>query len=228
MVTKHIPNFLTICNLTCGCVGIVFSFKGNLQVGAIMIWAGALFDFFDGFAARMLKKYSAIGKDLDSLADLISFCFLPATIIYMLIAQNTQSQFLPFAGYLLVVFGALRLAKFNNDTRQSETFYGLPVPAAAIFVSAYPFINGDTLTVFAGFFSNTYTLMATAVLLSLLMVSDIKLMSFKFKSFDFLANWPRYLLLALALILIIFFKIMALPVIILVYVVFSIALNISE
>jgi CDP-diacylglycerol---serine O-phosphatidyltransferase len=228
MVTKHIPNFLTICNLSCGCIGIVLSFKGNLHVGAFMIWAGALFDFFDGFAARMLKKYSAIGKDLDSLADLITFCFLPGTIIYMLIGQNTQSQFLPFAGFLLVIFGALRLAKFNNDTRQSETFYGLPVPAAAIFVSAYPFINVDTLTGFAGFMTGPYTLTSTVVLLSALMVSDIKLMSFKFKSFGFLANWPRYLLLALALILIIFFKIMALPVIILVYVVFSIALNISE
>ncbi len=227
-MTKYIPNFLTLCNLTCGCVGIVLSFKGNLQAGAFMIWAGAMFDFLDGFAARMLNKFSTIGKDLDSLADLITFCFLPGTIIYMLIGQNTQNQFLPFAGYLLVIFGALRLAKFNNDTRQSETFYGLPVPAAAIFVSAYPFINEETSFGLAGIISSTYALIATAVLISALMVSDIKLMSFKFKSFDFLGNWPRYLLIALAVILIIFLKIMALPVIILVYVVLSIALNISE
>lgn len=227
-MTKYIPNFLTLCNLTCGCVGIVLSFKGNLQAGAFMIWAGAMFDFLDGFAARMLNKFSTIGKDLDSLADLITFCFLPGTIIYMLIGQNTQNQFLPFAGYLLVIFGALRLAKFNNDTRQSETFYGLPVPAAAIFVSAYPFINEETSFGLGGIISSTYALIGTAVLISALMVSDIKLMSFKFKSFDFLGNWPRYLLIALAVILIIFLKIMALPVIILVYVVLSIALNISE
>ena len=228
MVTKHIPNFLTLCNLSCGCLGIVFSFKGDLQTGAVMIWAGAMFDFFDGFAARMLKKLSPIGKDLDSLADLITFCFLPGTILYMMIGQNPEYQILPFTGYMLVVFGALRLAKFNNDTRQSESFYGLPVPAAAIFVSAYPYFNMELLPGFASFITNPYTLIGTAVLLSMLMVSDIKLMSLKFKSFGFTKNWPRYLLLILSFLLIILFKIPALPVIILVYVVFSITLNISE
>ena len=104
-------------------------------MGSMMIWAGALFDFLDGFAARMMKKYSSIGKDLDSLADLVTFCLLPATILFMLVEQNSNSTVFPFFGYLLVIFGALRLAKFNNDTRQGEFFYGLPVPAAAIFVS---------------------------------------------------------------------------------------------
>lgn len=81
-MTKHIPNFLTLCNLACGCYGVVAVFNGDIHIGAIMIWAGAMFDFFDGFAARMLNKFSLIGKDLDSLADIVTFCFLPATILF--------------------------------------------------------------------------------------------------------------------------------------------------
>ena len=124
-VVKHIPNLLTLCNLACGCVGVVAVFNGDLQTGSIMIWVGALFDFFDGFAARMLRKFSTIGKDLDSLADLITFCFLPGSIIYSLIEQDSDVFLLPYTGFLLALFGALRLAKFNNDTRQSENFHGL-------------------------------------------------------------------------------------------------------
>jgi CDP-diacylglycerol--serine O-phosphatidyltransferase len=227
-VTKHIPNFLTLCNLTCGCIGVVFSFKGDLQTGSIMIWAGALFDFFDGFAARMLKKFSTIGKDLDSLADLITFCFLPGTIIYMMISRNSEIPILSYAGYLLAIFGALRLAKFNNDTRQSETFYGLPVPASAIFVSAFPFVSQIAFPNLVVFLTSPYLLLAMAILLSVLMVSDLKLMSLKFKEFTFRSNGPRYALLALSILLIIVIKIMALPVIILLYVVLSLALNNSE
>lgn len=227
-MVKHIPNILTLCNLTCGCVGIVYAFQGDIQTGGVMIWAGAFFDFFDGFAARMLKKFSAIGKDLDSLADLITFCFLPGTIIYVIISQNSSSPFIPFLGYLLVIFGALRLAKFNNDIRQTDTFYGLPVPASAIFVSALPFVASGGFQAFHSIISNPYFMLGIAVLLSILMVSDIRLMSLKFKDLSFKANWHRFLLLLLAMLLILIFKIMALPLIILLYVVFSLALNISE
>jgi CDP-diacylglycerol--serine O-phosphatidyltransferase len=224
-VTKHIPNFLTLCNLACGCYGVVAVFKGDLQAGSIMIWAGALFDFFDGFAARILKKFSAIGKDLDSLADLITFCFLPSTILYALIDQNTTLHWLPYTGYLLVLFGALRLAKFNNDTRQSENFYGLPVPASGIFVSVFPFISNHG---FDGFFTNSYTLIGISVLLSILMVSDVKLMSLKFKDISFKKNWSRFLLIIVSISLLAIFNVVALPIIIIWYVVLSIAINIIK
>lgn len=222
---KHIPNFLTLCNLACGCYGVVAVFKGDLQTGSIMIWAGAFFDFFDGFAARILKKFSPIGKDLDSLADLVTFCFLPASILYALIDQSSTISWLPYFGYLLTLFGALRLAKFNNDTRQSEHFYGLPVPASGIFVSVFPFIS----TVgFNGFFTSSYTLIGISVLLSFMMVSDIKLMSLKFKDISFKANWSRYLLIIISIILLAIFKIIALPIIIIVYVVLSMTVNIIK
>lgn len=227
-LTKHIPNFLTLCNLACGCYGVVSVFKGDLQTGSVMIWAGALFDFFDGFAARLVKKFSSIGKDLDSLADLITFCFLPASILYALIEQYSTNNWLPYFGYLLVLFGALRLAKFNNDSRQSDNFYGLPVPSSGIFVSVFPFISSAENYEFHGFFTSYYTLIAISVLLSMMMVSDIKLMSLKFKELSFKANWHRLLLILLSILLLVFFKIVALPIIIVLYVVFSIALNIAK
>ncbi len=190
-----------------------------------MIWSGALFDFFDGFAARILKKFSPIGKDLDSLADLVTFCFLPASILYALIAQSSTISWLPYFGYLLTLFGALRLAKFNNDTRQSEHFYGLPVPASGIFVSVFPFISNVG---FNDFFTNSYTLIGISVLLSTMMVSDIKLMSLKFKDFSTKANWSRYLLIIISIILLAIFKIVAFPIIIIVYVVLSMTVNIIK
>lgn len=197
-------------------------------MGSMMIWAGAIFDFFDGFAARMLKSFSSIGKDLDSLADLVTFCFLPSTIIYSMIKENAESELLPFAGFLLVIFGALRLAKFNNDSRQSDSFYGLPVPSSAIFVSAFPFIAVEKASNFHHFLTNEFTLIIVTVGLSLLMVSDLKLMSLKFKNFGIRENWHRYLLLILSLTLLFFLHFVALPIIIVMYVVLSLTLLIVD
>lgn len=193
-----------------------------------MIWAGAIFDFFDGFSARILNKFSAIGKDLDSLADLVTFCFLPATIIFTLIDQNGESNDFSYMVYLIVIFGALRLARFNNDARQTDTFYGLPVPAVAIFVSVLPFIKELEKSAFSEFLIKDHTLIGIAILLSLMMVADIKLMSLKFKDFTLNNNWSRYLLIAISLILLAFFKIIALPLIIVLYVVLSLVLKIAE
>ena len=219
---------LTLCNLACGCYGIVMVFRGDVQTGSLMIFTGAFFDFLDGFAARMLRKFSSIGKDLDSLADLITFCFLPATIIFALIERSNPGSYYAFAGYLLVIFGALRLARFNNDPRQSDYFYGLPVPASALFVSALPFISEGASGAFLSFMTNQYALVVITILLSAAMLSDIKLMSLKFSNFSLGANWHRYLLLIAAILLLVFLQIVAFPIIILLYVVLSIALNIAE
>ena len=222
-MTRHIPNVLTICNLAMGCYGTVAVFQGDLQTGAVMIWLGAGFDFLDGFAARLLKKYSAIGKDLDSLADLITFCFLPGSILFSMINQSTPG-FLGYTGYLLVAFGSLRLAKFNNDTRQADTFFGLPVPASAIFVSAFPFFAYYEY----GFGANLTTpsvLVFISIFLSLMMVSDIKLLALKFKNIKWADNWPRFFLIALSVLLIFTLHVSALPLIILSYVILSVAIN---
>ena len=224
-MTKHFPNFLTLCNLACGCYGIVMVFSGEIQLGSIMIWTGAVFDFLDGFAARMLNKFSSIGKDLDSLADLVTFCFLPGSILFVLIDKVSEHNWLPFFGFLLVLFGALRLARFNNDTRQSENFYGLPVPASGIFVSGFPFISTLGDSGFYGLLTNQYILAGIAVVLSGMMISNVKLMSLKFKDASLKANWSRYVLIIISLLLLILFEPVALPLIIILYVVLSAALN---
>jgi len=199
-----------------------------MKTAVFMIWAGAVFDFLDGFAARLLKKYSAIGKDLDSLADVVTFSFLPATIMFSLIENSSSNLILPYLGFLLVLFGALRLAKFNNDTRQGDIFYGLPVPAVGIFVSGLPYILAIDYWQIGDVAGHHYLLIAVTILLSILMVSDVKLMSLKFSSFGMKVNWQRYLLLISALVLLLFWQFAALPIIISLYVVLSLALNIGE
>src|ERR1700742_2013368 len=143
-VKKHLPNTITCANLFSGCVGIVFAFQGELIRASYAIFLSAIFDFFDGLASRVLQSYSGIGKDLDSLADLVSFGFLPAAILYQLFLQSPQinniSPYLNFIPFAIVIFSALRLAKFNVDTRQAEIFIGLPTPANAILIASFPLI----------------------------------------------------------------------------------------
>lgn len=157
-IKKHIPNAITCCNLLCGCLAIVQAFEGNLVYAAYLVGLGAIFDFFDGFAARMLKVSSPIGKDLDSLTDMVTFGVVPGVVMFQLIRFSLDSYvqdtvypphipndfikdfghldygYLPFFGFIITIFSAIRLAKFNNDTRQTDSFIGVPTPAVAIFI----------------------------------------------------------------------------------------------
>ncbi|RZM21023.1 MAG: CDP-diacylglycerol--serine O-phosphatidyltransferase, partial [Pedobacter sp.] len=123
---KQIPNALTCANLLSGCIGIVFAFQGQLDLAAYAVLISGIFDFFDGFSARLLNVKSLIGKELDSLADMVSFGFLPGVVMFKLLDQSDYtSPYLPFIGFLITIFSALRLAKFNIDERQTEDFIGL-------------------------------------------------------------------------------------------------------
>jgi CDP-diacylglycerol--serine O-phosphatidyltransferase len=133
MIKKHIPNFITTLNLFSGCVAVYLAFEGNYQGAFVAILLSAVFDFFDGFAARLLKAYSPMGKELDSLADVVSFGVAPGAMVFSLLATAGMNEWLPFIGFLIPVFSGLRLAKFNIDDRQTSSFIGLPVPANAIF-----------------------------------------------------------------------------------------------
>src|SRR5687767_11262435 len=166
MIKKSIPNFITCLNLLCGCIGIVFAFEGNLIWSAYMVGIAAVLDFLDGFAARMLKVYSDMGKQLDSLADMVTFGMLPGVVMYHLIyfslengsvsldlsdsrlpgqhlTVNPYTAYLPYFAFLIPVFSAIRLARFNLDSRQSDSFIGLPTPANAIFIVSLWFIIRD-------------------------------------------------------------------------------------
>jgi CDP-diacylglycerol--serine O-phosphatidyltransferase len=223
-VKKHLPNAITCANLFSGCIGIVFTFQDNLVFAAYAIFLAAIFDFFDGFASRVLKSFSGIGKDLDSLADMVSFGVLPSAIMYELLLQGPQiphvSEWLNFIAFLIPVFSALRLAKFNTDTRQAESFIGLPTPANAILIASIPLIM-QQYSGFARYVLNPYGLSLFIIIMCTMLVAEIPLMSLKFKNRDFNKNFYRYILLLISAILILFFKFAAVPVVIIMYITLS-------
>lgn len=216
---KHIPNGVTCLNLFSGCLGIVYAFQGELKLASYAILAAAIFDFLDGMLARLLKAYSDIGKQLDSLADVVSFGVLPSVLIYQLFLQSPQegllSTWINYSAFLIAVFSALRLAKFNIDVRQSENFIGLPTPANALLISSFPFIiDQDSL---ASYILNPYFLLLFSIIMGILLVSEIPLISLKFKNIELKQNILRYILVFSSLVLLVLFKFAAVPLIIIVY-----------
>ncbi|HVV53743.1 MAG TPA: CDP-alcohol phosphatidyltransferase family protein [Mucilaginibacter sp.] len=224
-IRKHLPNAITCANLFSGCVGIVFTFQENLIYAAYALFLAAIFDFFDGFASRVLQSFSGIGKDLDSLADMVSFGFLPSAIMYELFLRSPQLPgigfYLNFTAFLVAVFSALRLAKFNQDTRQADSFVGLPTPANAILIASLPLILEHHASL-ERYILNPYILTGFVLVMCALLVSEIPLMSLKFRNSDFNKNIFRYLLLMFSAILILFFKFTAVPVIIFIYITLSV------
>lgn len=230
MIKKQIPNSLTLLNLLCGLIAIKYAVYGHLQIATGLMMASLFFDFFDGFAARALKVSSPIGKDLDSLADMVTFGVLPGFFMYHLIGQAVQNEgqltgYLPLAGFLIPLLSAVRLAKFNNDTRQSDRFIGLPTPANSIFICSIGWIwqnNPSSVE----WLMQPLLLLALTILMSLLLVSEIRLLALKFKHFRFRGNEFRYILVAASAVLLVFFKMFAPPVIIVFYILLSIVDNI--
>jgi CDP-diacylglycerol--serine O-phosphatidyltransferase len=219
-IRKHIPNALTSCNLLSGCVGIVAVFEGSLELAVYMIWLAAVFDFFDGFAARVLKVSSPIGGELDSLADMVTFGVLPAAIVYKMLQQPGLSPLIPYLAFVIAVFSALRLAKFNVDTRQSSSFIGLPTPANALFISSLPLIlEYSQLPV--QFILEPWFLLGAVFILSFLLVAELPLFALKFKSFGWEENKLKYIFLITSVVLVFLFKFVAIPLIIALYVLLS-------
>lgn len=225
-IKTYVPNSITCLNLFSGCIGIVFAFQHNLLFAAYAIFLAALFDFFDGFAARLLKAYSAIGKELDSLADMVSFGVLPAVIVYQLFLQAPQigsvSQYLNYIAFLIPVFSAIRLANFNLDERQVENFIGLPTPANAILIASFPLILQQHSQFYTAYILNPYFLACFVLMMCALLVAELPLMSLKFKGTDIRTNIYRYLLIGIAIVMLVFFKFAAIPVVIFVYIAISI------
>jgi CDP-diacylglycerol---serine O-phosphatidyltransferase len=211
---RHIPNFLTCCNLLCGCFGIVFLLENRNVPAAYFVWVAGVFDFFDGFAARLLKVSSPIGKELDSLADVISFGVLPALVMYKLIDDNSSNEWLPYAGFMIAAFSALRLAIFNIDDTQTDSFKGLNTPANSFFITSLPLLPASV----GAWLYQDWLLVAITVVFSLLMVSRIEIFSLKFKNFGWADNKLRFTFLLLSVLLLVFLKISALPLIILLYI----------
>jgi CDP-diacylglycerol--serine O-phosphatidyltransferase len=214
MKRSLIPNLVTCLNLFSGCIGIVWALKGDLYWASWFIWLAAVLDFLDGFLARTLNAYSELGKQLDSLADMVSFGVLPATILYSMILLSTDNSYFAYTGYILAVFTAIRLAKFNLDQEQTFSFKGLPSPASAIFVSGLVHLKHIDI-------QEPFTLLIITLGLSLLMVSNLPIMALKFRNFSWKENQIRYLFLGISILLFIFLGLEAIVPSILLYLIIS-------
>lgn len=218
---KHLPNAVTCLNLFSGCLGLVFAFNGELKLASLAIVISAVLDFFDGMLARLLKAYSEIGKELDSLADMVSFGVLPSAIIYQLFKLSPQlgniSEWINYSAFLISIFSALRLAKFNIDTRQSDNFIGLPTPANALLIASFPMILDQGLFFLSSYILNPFFLFIFSLGMGILLVAEIPLMSLKMKDLSFRTNLYRYILVFSSLLLLVIFKFAAAPGIIFLY-----------
>ncbi|MBR4997385.1 MAG: CDP-alcohol phosphatidyltransferase family protein [Bacteroidaceae bacterium] len=204
---RHIPNTITCCNLLSGCVAATYAFEGIYTIAFVCIIMGAVFDFFDGLTARALKVSSPIGKELDSLADVVTFGFAPAAMVFSWLRECADAHLdmlvafvVPFLAFLLVAFSALRLAKFNVDERQTSSFIGLPTPANALFWGALVLGSHDKMV--ASPFG-WVLIVALVLLFSWLLVAEIPMFSLKFKSLAWKPNRIAYIFLLVSLVLLI-------------------------
>lgn len=225
-ITRHIPNSVTCLNLFSGCIAAVMAFEAEYEMAMLFIVLSAVFDFFDGFLARSLHAYSKIGKELDSLADDVSFGVAPSLIIFSLFKEMHYPSFLicledyiPYLAFTISVFSALRLAKFNVDERQTSSFIGLPVPANALFwgslvVGAHSFLVSDSF--------NAIYLFALVVIFSYLLVSEIPMFSLKFKNLSWKDNKVSFIFLLVCIPLLIFLGIAGFAAVIVWYILLSV------
>jgi CDP-diacylglycerol--serine O-phosphatidyltransferase len=230
---RHLPNLITLLNLACGTVAIVLTLEGQWRWAVYLVLAAAVFDFLDGFAARMLKAYSETGKHLDSLADMVSFGVLPAVFIYTLFKNlflnqpveagkfYTQLQWVVLASVLLVpAFSAIRLARFNSEEDQGSFFYGLPTPAHALFWTGIFWQIMQSGSLF-GSPLNLFFMWAIMLIMAFHMILPIPMYSLKFEHFRIRGNLIRYFLLLLSVVILIIVGWGGLPLVILVYILLS-------
>ena len=228
MIIRNIPNALTCCNLICGCMATGAAFYGNYQWAVLMIIIGAVFDFFDGMVARALGVSSNIGKELDSLADIVTFGVAPSSIIFYLFTEVhcpemliSVKDLLPYTAFLMAAFSALRLAKFNIDERQHQQFIGLPTPANALFWGSLV-VGAHAFLVSLKF--NAVFLFLFMFLSCLLLVCEVPMIALKFKNYSWVDNKQRYIFLIGCLPLL-FLGTLSLAAIIIWYIVISIVFH---
>lgn len=247
---RHIPNLITLLNVFSGCVAAVFAVLNQLELTAVFVCLGIIFDFFDGFAARILDVRSELGLQLDSLADMITSGLVPGIVMFQLLAmsitggwnvdlssQATDATFwvglkvapLPFAGFLITMASAYRLAKFNIDENQTSSFIGLPTPANALLIISLPLIliyqNNDFLN---SIILNQWFLIGMTILSAFLLNSKLELFALKFKNWSFKDNALRYIFIIVSLVLLVTLKFLAVPIIIAFYILSSLISKISE
>lgn len=238
-IKKHIPNTITLLNLLAGLLALIHAFNGNYNEAFSLVCLGIFFDFWDGFFARIWKVQSPIGLQLDSLADMVTSGVVPGLVMYKMLGdiQENQSQYnltedtyymgvVPYLGFLITLASCYRLAKFNVDTRQTDSFIGLPTPANALLIMSIPMIQFHSdYEVLVDVLSNPFVLVGITALSAYLLNAEIPLFSLKVKSF----SWEKYkiqvVFLILSVILLAILEFIAIPIIILLYVILSVVNN---
>ena len=255
-IKKHIPNIFTLANLFCGILAIKVGFSEHYYLAGFFVILGAFFDFLDGFAARLLKVQGELGKQLDSLADMVTFGVAPGVVIYSFLSSFIEDSYIPYISFVIPLLSAVRLAKFNLDSNQSDKFIGLPTPANALFFVFIPLVfvleslgwdyptvlthmNGDyvsrPLVTYSLSTSETlkYFIIVGILLFSYLLNAPIEMIALKFKSFGWKGNEIRFVFLALCLVIIslsllISSVFVSVPIIILLYIILSIINNLFK
>lgn len=239
MIKKHIPNALTLLNLFSGLIALIFVFNDNIQLSFAFVCLGIFFDFWDGFAARMLKVSSPLGLQLDSLADMVTSGVVPGMVMYKLLEgiQHNYEEFhvtdefffmkaVPFLGFIITLGSAMRLAKFNIDTRQTDSFIGLPTPGNALFILSLPLIlNNPTFEWEFELLSNPYVLVVITLLSAYIMNAELPLFSLKTKNKNLSDNKLSIFFLGISALLLVLLQFEAIPLIIIFYIVLSIILQ---
>lgn len=218
-IQKHVPNTITLLNLLCGCIALVFVSKADFTSGFAFVCLGIFLDFFDGFFARLFKVSSPLGLQLDSLADMVTSGVVPGYVMYLTLAGLTDDPYLPFVGFAITLGACFRLANFNIDTRQSDSFIGLPTPANALFFLSLPLVPEFELL------NNIPFLIVLSLLSAFIMNAEIPLFSLKIKKFNFKDNALQILFLTFSLVLLIVFRFLGIPLIIVMYVLLSVLNN---
>lgn len=238
-IKKHLPNAITLLNLLSGLIALVYAFDDNLQMAFLWVCMGIFLDFWDGFAARVLKVSSPLGVQLDSLADMVTSGVVPGVAMYQMLAhiQENYDQYavtdetfymklVPFIGFIITLGSCMRLARFNIDTRQTDSFIGLPTPANALFILSIPMITNTTSSdLIFTIFSNPYVLVFISLFSAFIMNAEIPLFSLKTKNKNLSDNKITLLFLGICALLLLFFRFEAIPVIIAFYIALSVILN---
>jgi CDP-diacylglycerol--serine O-phosphatidyltransferase len=229
-VKKHIPNFITLLNLFCGCIAVVYIAKLEFEIAFYFVGLGIFFDFFDGFFARLFKVAGPLGLQLDSLADMVTSGVAPGFVMYFLLSNSqheiSTNPYLPFLGFIITLGSCYRLANFNIDIRQTNSFIGLPTPANTLFIMSLPLVvlYSDSLIVLE-ILTNQGVLLLITVFSAYILNAEIPLFSLKIKKFNLKDNALQIVFLIFAVVLVALLQYLAIPLIILSYVILSIISN---
>ena len=227
---KHIPNIITLLNLLCGCIALVFAGEANFEMAFFFVCLGIFFDFFDGFFARLFHVSSPLGLQLDSLADMVTSGVVPGFVLFKMLSNSVNSDpslmYLPYLGFIITLGSCYRLANFNIDTRQTDTFIGLPTPANALFILSLPLIlkNSDSLLVLE-LLINPWVLIIISMLSAYILNAEIPLFALKIKKFNFKDNALQLFFLLISILLLAYLQFAGVALIIVFYVLLSIISN---